>query len=364
MKKLFFFTLILHCIWGGQLVAQILTVKGKIHTSESLMILFGDGILIDTILTENGEFHFQREVTHPELLTLVAIEKESNKWVKRDFFSGEGEVFIETPFNGLSSTSLTMTDMRAEIKYKEFRSRFDPLVSVARSIIDSSHVKGKVEIEKEVYRKLYGRILEVENHVAEKFVLENTDNIVGAFILASYLRDMDSKKTDSIVNLFDQELSTSKYLFEVNDRLKMLAKVKEGLKSPDFNLYTAKGKEISSKNLLGKYILLDFWGSWCGPCISGIPKMKEYYNKYGDKIEFIGIACRDKPESLTSAVNTYQLNWDQVLNEHQKIDLVYQLQIEAFPTKIIIDPDGNIFRIFKGETEGFYSQLDQIFSEI
>src|SRR5690606_9045715 len=143
---------------------------------------------------------------------IVAIKLNSREYAKRDFFIGEGEVSIESSFDELKTSPIKMSDTISQLKYGEFRKRFDPLVSIARSIIDSSHVKGKSEAEKAVYRALYDRIVEAENEVAEVFVRENTHNIVGAFVLANYLREMDPIKIEGLIPLFSNELLNSRYL--------------------------------------------------------------------------------------------------------------------------------------------------------
>lgn len=220
MKKIFYFTMILSCIMGWKTYAQNLKVKGKIESPDTLMILMGDGKVIDTLITHNKEFMFQRKMKHPELLTIVAIKVNSKEYAKRDFFIGEGDVFIESSFDGLNASSIKLSDTGSQSKYREFRNRFYPLVRIARGVIDSSYVKGKSDAEKAIYRDLYDRIVEVENEVAEMFVLENTDNIVGAFVLANYLREMDPNKIDGLIPLFSNELLNSKYLIQVKERTK------------------------------------------------------------------------------------------------------------------------------------------------
>ena len=66
--------------------------------------------------------------------------------------------------------------------------------------------------------------------------------------------------------------------------------------APDFTLNDINGKPLALSSLRGKYVILDFWGSWCVWCIRGIPNMKEYYNKYKGKFEILGIDCNDSEQ--------------------------------------------------------------------
>lgn len=77
--------------------------------------------------------------------------------------------------------------------------------------------------------------------------------------------------------------------------------------APDFTLDDLKGKPLQLSSLRGKYVVLDFWGSWCIWCIRGIPKMKEYYAKYEGKFEILGVDCNDSPEKWKAAVEEHAL---------------------------------------------------------
>lgn len=343
--------------------AQNFTIKGRIEKNDSLMIMFGDGIKIDTLFTKTGYFNFKRDLVYPELLTLVLIKPGTKDYAKRDFFVGSGEVIVNSDFLGLASAEIKISDPNAQNKYNEFRKRFNPLVKVARHLIDSSYVSDKTEKEKTVYRELYNRVLEIEKEVSEAFVLENTDNVVGAFVLSRYLRIDNYTKLDSLYRLFNPDLYASGYLINIKQKLGALSTMKEGILFPPFSIITNDGKTLELTELKGKYVVLDFWGTWCPPCIKGIPKMKEYYNKYKDRAEFIGIACNEEPVDWLNTIEKYKLNWPQTLNESKENDLAAQYNIESYPTKIIIDPNGILVQSFKSETGDFYKKLDILLKE-
>ncbi len=134
-----------------------------------------------------------------------------------------------------------------------------------------------------------------------------------------------------------------------------------GAKARDFNLIDIKGNSFSLADQKGKYVVLDFWGSWCVPCIQGLPKMKEYYEKYKTTVEFVGIACNDLPGPWQAAVKKYDMKWTQTLDNRDienKIASVYGIQL--YPTKILINPEGVIEGVFSGEGIEFYKKLDSL----
>ena len=134
--------------------------------------------------------------------------------------------------------------------------------------------------------------------------------------------------------------------------------------APDFELPDLQGNPLKLSSLRGKYVVLDFWGSWCIWCIRGIPRMKEAYSKYKDKMEILGVDCQDTEEKWKAAVEEHQLPWLQVRCPEDYLQtLGQQYRIQGFPTKVIIDPQGRLVKVVVGEDPAFYTFLDQLFAK-
>ena len=135
-----------------------------------------------------------------------------------------------------------------------------------------------------------------------------------------------------------------------------------GVEAPNFTLNDLNGQPLSLSSLRGKYVILDFWGSWCGWCIKGFPKMKEYYAKYKGKFEILGIDCNDPLEKWKEAVKKHELPWLHVYNTKES-KVLSEYAIQGFPTKIVIGPDGKIVKTVVGEDPAFYTLLDELFGK-
>lgn len=149
------------------------------------------------------------------------------------------------------------------------------------------------------------------------------------------------------------------------DRLEKVKKIAEaekraaeGNEAPDFTLKNPEGKEITLSSLKGKYLVLDFWGSWCGWCIKGMPDMKKAYAKYKGKMEILGVACNDTDVKWKEAIKKHELPWLNVRNEGGP-DVSAMYGIRGYPTKLVISPEGKILKKVVGEDPAFYEYLDK-----
>lgn len=136
-----------------------------------------------------------------------------------------------------------------------------------------------------------------------------------------------------------------------------------GTEAPDFTLPDINGKQLKLSSLRGKYVVLDFWGSWCGWCIKGMPEMKNYYTKYAGKFEILGVDCNDTEAKWKAAVEKNQLPWKHVRQSQQTQNVSDDYGVQGFPTKILIDPKGKIAKIIVGEDPEFYTCLDEVFGK-
>lgn len=116
-----------------------------------------------------------------------------------------------------------------------------------------------------------------------------------------------------------------------------------GKPTPDWQAVTLKNNKISSESLKGKYVLLNFWGSWCGPCIQEIPLLKKLYVRYQDQnFEIIGFAYESQ-QSLSKAIKKYQLSWPQVLDDESNYSSMFL--VRGYPTHYLVGPKGNVIEM-------------------
>ena len=112
----------------------------------------------------------------------------------------------------------------------------------------------------------------------------------------------------------------------------------------DVTLKDSSGTEISTKDLRGKYVLIDFWASWCKPCREINPALKSLYNKLKDKsFEILGVSFDKEQDRWKQAIIKDGLPWKQVIDENGVSGVLGEYyDIEAIPESILLDKDGKI----------------------
>ena len=112
----------------------------------------------------------------------------------------------------------------------------------------------------------------------------------------------------------------------------------EGKLAPDFTLSRIDGGEVTLSELRGKVVILDFWATWCPPCVKGIPEFVELYNKYNSKgVDIVGISLDRGTSVVKRFLAKHKVPYPVVMAERQVVDFYQPAYI---PTTYIIDPQG------------------------
>lgn len=126
--------------------------------------------------------------------------------------------------------------------------------------------------------------------------------------------------------------------------------ITKGEAGPQWQGISFRGDTLGTEKLKGTYVLLDFWGSWCGPCIEAMPLLKKAYHRFRHQnFEIIGFAYESE-ESLDQALKEYRLPWPQVLDEAGNYSSLFR--VRGYPSYFLIGPDGTVLemdRSLKGD---------------
>lgn len=175
----------------------------------------------------------------------------------------------------------------------------------------------------------------------QKSMTENLDNPIGYMFFLQQAYEMEPSEVEAMV---EQHPSLKKYkrvekLIQAN---KNKAATQPGSKFADFEIeYDGVKHRLSDVVGKGQYVLVDFWASWCGPCIRQTAIIKDLYNEYKDKgLKVLGVAVWDEPDDTKKAITQHGLEWECWLNGQNTPTDIYG--ISGIPCIILFGPDGTI----------------------
>ncbi|WEK18638.1 MAG: TlpA disulfide reductase family protein [Candidatus Pedobacter colombiensis] len=138
---------------------------------------------------------------------------------------------------------------------------------------------------------------------------------------------------------------------EIEENMAQTAKIANGQKAPDFAYPDINGKKWSPKDFKGKYLIVDFWASWCGPCRQEIPHLKEVYKKYKDKgLDILAVSVDAKEADWKKAMAEEKMAWTQI-NAKESKPVMASYLFSGIPYLVVVDKEGNIIeKNLRGET--------------
>ena len=170
-------------------------------------------------------------------------------------------------------------------------------------------------------------------------------NAIGLIALAqSYYEYDDPDELVEDINNFSPALRENDIVQQILQSTISQSMTSEGKPFVDFEVeYDSKVQKFSDYIGRGKYVLVDFWASWCGPCKQEIPNLKDVYAKYhGRDFDILGVAVWDEPQASIDTAKVYALPWNQILNAQRTPTEIYG--ISGIPHIILFGPDGTILR--------------------
>lgn len=180
----------------------------------------------------------------------------------------------------------------------------------------------------------------------KKFIQDNPDSYISLEALEMYAYNADYKDIAPLYNGLSDAVKHTKAGKEFGERLPKLKAISIGEMAPEFTEADTAGKMVSLASFRGKYVLLDFWASWCGPCRRENPNVVKAYNKYKGKNFTILSVSLDRPNGKKrwlDAIHKDGLTWNHVSDLQfwqSKVAGLYA--VRAIPQNFLIDPDGKI----------------------
>ncbi|MEF9986517.1 MAG: TlpA disulfide reductase family protein [Bacteroidales bacterium] len=358
MKRIFLtlFTVVCFITAFAQTSAKTITIQGnvKFNDDKSKMKIFrienSDKIIVGEFsIGKENTFNYQMKVEQPGTYTLSY-----NQWENLQFWAEDEN--IEVNFKGIDTIAMEKTPpppfleiinagpknhLMNLVNYNEYRNHqlmlsFGDIAYKADFKDDGAKRKFCLTI----YSTLYADLAERERFLADKYYY-----LTSVTDIFQRLKDgKDQELIDKITKAHPNYAPLTKIIEAKKIAKENVEKMNIGNMAPDFKFQTADGKKnLGPLDFRGKYLLIDFWASWCAPCRSEIPHLKEYYELFkGKGVEFLSVSIDSKAEAWINAMDQEKMTWPQVLAPESGKTITKLYQFSGIPFIILLDKEGKI----------------------
>ena len=306
-------------------------VSGSVpEGEETVQIVTAD---IDTTLTvADGKFCIEV----PTKVTAISYAVAAGRQVS---FIADGSK-ITVDFEDGEAESSSKNGVQA--RFADYQNWNDDFMAEYRESVS------KEELSDDEREEITENAVEKYNEHLLQVIKANKDNVLGLIGISNIELDDDAEML-ALINGLSDELQAEPRVQAMKKSLDASSKTAEGQMFTDFEVDGVKFSDFIGK---GKYVLVDFWASWCGPCRGEMPNLRSVYEKYhGDKFDMLSVAVWDKPEDTVKAAEEEKIVWNQIINAQRIPTDIYGIQ--GIPHIILFGPDGTILkRNLRGEAIG------------
>ena len=296
---------------------------------------------LDSVEIKNGHFEFAGTDRDKAEWALIAIKGQFSALC--DFYLENGDIQI----NGARYSTIA-TGTETNRQYNIYNSDINPMftdvynLNVAVATANDQATKDSLKAKKEATEaELLGKEV--------NFVKQYPASPVSLRIVEYICRNAKSEDILRYVSYLSEDQQVTETATNLKDYARRQKMTEAGTTAPVFTLTDDKGKSVSLTDYHGKYLLIDFWASWCGPCRASFPAVKELYAKYkGDKFDILGLSLDKKEPAWRKALGEENCPWTQVVDLDGAVANSYA--VSTIPLMVLVNPDGTICGKFDKST--------------
>lgn len=332
------------------------------------------GWRMDTVKVENGKFSHTESITEPTVLRMSFRTEKLMKMVGRGYIPTKCVLLHYVAYPGADikvngeaidfCNAYPSGDPENELMAK-LNSKIYPLMNESANLavkhaLDTTLSDAIVKADEKRGEELYT----LEQEAKMEFFSKHISSVAGLWMM----EDMIIRSQIEMAQVAELMEKVDAKKYGELSYYKTLAKRVEGFKTTGIGM---KAPAIAGTNVMdntdfnleslhGKYVIIDFWGTWCGACLAGVPEMKKFRDEHADRLQIVGVAKDDNVAKVQKCMEKKGMNWPNILVGKGEQDFVAKYNVQGYPTKILLDRNGKILLRSVGETEEFYHDVEKL----
>lgn len=331
------------CNTGG---GNSYTIKGdlKNYKDSVLYLAQQEGTIpsFDTLKVTDGKFTFKGTIDQPKFAQIITPDQRSGFAL----FLEPGTINVSGDADSMQYGKVVVSGTPNNEDLQKIMKIQEPFMKTMMAM-QGQYMQAKMSGDTATTSGIEHTMDSMQNVITDKmkgFVKDHPKSMVSVLVLQTMGNNLDDSELEQLYTALDTSVQNSQMGESIGTRLAAEKKTAVGQTAPDFTMNDTDGKPVSLSSFRGKYVLIDFWASWCGPCRQENPNVVKAYNEYKDKnFTILGVSLDKTKDDWEKAIKADHLAWNHVSDLQYWDNSAAKLYgVQAIPANFLIDPDGKI----------------------